>query len=129
MSRLVRLTEADWTRVEPLLPRGGGRGRPGQSHRLMLEAMLWILRTGAPWRDLPPAYGPWQSVYTRFSRWSRKGVLKQLFDKLAEEHDGEGYMIDGTIVRAHQDASGAQKKVVTKRLAVLAAVHRRSSTP
>ena len=129
MSRLARLTEADWTRQEPLLPRGGGRGRPSQCHRLMLEAMLWIVRTGAPWRDLPPAYGPWQSVYTRFSRWSRKGVLKQLFDKLAEEQDGEGYMIDGTIVRAHQDASGAQKKAVTKRLAVLAAVHRRSSTP
>ncbi len=95
----------------------------------MQEAMLWILRTGAPWRDLPPAYGPWQSVYTRFSRWSRKGVLKQLFDKLAEEHDDEGYMVDGTIVRAHQDASGAQKKAVTKRSAVLAAVHRGSFTP
>lgn len=129
MSRLVRLTEADWSRLEPLLPRRGGRGRPGRPDRLMLEAMLWILRTGAPWRDLPPAYGPWQSVYTRFSRWSGKGILKRVFGKLAEEHDGEGFMIDGTIVRAHQDASGAQKKVVTKRLVVLAAAHRRRSTP
>jgi len=82
----------------------------------MLEAMLWILRTGAPWRDLPPEYGSWQDI------------LKRVFDKLAEEHDGEGYMIDGTIVRAHQDATGAPKKAANKRLAVLAAVHRRSST-
>jgi len=94
----------------------------------MLEAMLWILRTGAPWRDLPPEYGSWQTVYTRFSRWSQKGILKRVFDKLAEQRDGEGYMIDATIVRAHQDATGAPKKTANKRLAVLAAVHRRSST-
>jgi len=94
----------------------------------MLEAMLWILRTGAPWRDLPPEYGSWQTVYTRFSRWSQKDVLKRVFEKLAEDRDGEGYMIDGTIVRAHQDAMGAPKKAVNKRLAVLAAVRRRSFT-
>ena len=57
----------------------------------MLEAMLWILRTGAPWRDLPPEYGSWQTVYTRFSRWSQKDVLKRVFDKLAEARDGEAY--------------------------------------
>jgi putative transposase len=94
----------------------------------MLEGMLWILRTGAPWRDLPSEYGCWQTVYTRFSRWSQKEVLKRVFDKLAEERDGEGYMIDGTIVRAHQDAAGAPKKAANKRLAALAAVHRQSST-
>jgi len=95
----------------------------------MLDAMLWILRTGAPWRDLPPDYGSWRTVYTRFTRWSQTDVLKRVFDKLAEEHDGEGYMVDGTIVRAHQDATGAIKKAGNKRLAVLAAVRRRSSTP
>jgi len=95
----------------------------------MLEAMIWILRTGAPWRDLPPEYGSWNSVYTRFSRWSQKGVLKRVFDKLAEDHDNEGYMIDATIVRAHQDASGAPKKLVNKRSAARAAGPRRNSTP
>ena len=95
----------------------------------MLEAMIWVLRTGAPWRDLPPEYGSWNSVYTRFSRWSQKGVLKRVFDKLAEDRDSEGYMIDATIVRAHQDASGAQKKPVNKRSAVRAAGPRRNSTP
>lgn len=76
----------------------------------MLEGMLWILRTGAPWRDLPSAYGPWESVYTRFSRWSASGVLARLFEALARERDDEGFLIDATIVRAHQDASGAAKK-------------------
>ena len=72
--------------------------------------MLWMLRTGAPWRDLPSAYGPWESVYTRFSRWSKAGVLERLFEALARELDGEGYLVDATIVRAHQDASGAARK-------------------
>lgn len=79
----------------------------------MVEGMLWILRTGAPWRDLPSAYGPWQSVYTRFSRWSASGVLARLFEALARERDSEGYLIDATVVRAHQDASGAVKKGAT----------------
>jgi putative transposase len=76
----------------------------------MLEGILWVLRTGAPWRDLPSAYGPWESVYTRFSRWSESGVLARLFAALALERDAEGFLIDATIVRAHQDASGAAKK-------------------
>jgi transposase len=110
MGRLVRLTAAQWQRIEPLLPaakRTGGRD--AKPHRPMVEAMIWILRTGAPWRDLPGAYGPWKSVYTRWSRWSAKGVLAALFAALSRERDGEGYLIDATIVRAHQDASGAKK--------------------
>jgi transposase len=95
----------------------------------MVEAMIWMLRTGAPWRDLPSEYGPWKSVYTRFSRWSQQGILERIFNELAEERDGEGYMIDGTIMRAHQDASGAQKKKADKRLAALVAVRQRSFTP
>jgi transposase len=116
MERLVRLTDAQWKRVEPLLPaRSNKGGRPPKPHRPMVEAMLWILRTGAPWRDLPSAYGPWESVYTRFSRWSKAGVLQRLFEALACELDSEGFLIDATIVRAHQDASGAAKKGGTKK--------------
>ena len=111
MERLVRLTSVQWRRVEMLLPVASRKGgRPRKPDRTVVEGMLWILRTGAPWRDLPSAYGPWQSVYTRFSRWSSAGVLAQLFEALSRERDGEGYLIDATIVRAHQDASGAAKE-------------------
>jgi len=113
MDRLVRLTDAQWRRLEPLLPSSSKTGgRDAKPHRPIVEAMVWILRTGSPWRDLPSAYGPWKSVYTRWSRWSAKGVLAQLFAALALERDGESYLIDATIVRAHQDASGAAKKGV-----------------
>jgi transposase len=114
MERLFRLTDEQWQRIEPLLPRKGTlRGRPGKPHRRVLEGMLWVLRTGAPWRDLPSAYGPWNTIYTRFSRWSQSGALARLFEALARERDAEGFLIDATIVRAHQDASGAAKKGAT----------------
>ena len=122
MSRLLRLREDQWVGIKPLLPpQHGTRGRPPKPHRPMLEAMIWVLRTGAPWRDLPPVYGPWQSVYTRFSRWSKSGVWQRLLEALAEEHDDEGYLIDATIVRAHQDASGAEKRGARRRSGARAA--------
>lgn len=110
-ARLVRLGHEQWERIEALLPPATKTGgRDAKPHRPMVEAMIWVLRTGAPWRDLPPEYGPWQSVYTRFSRWSAKGVLAALFEALSRERDDEGYLIDATIMRAHQDASGARKE-------------------
>ncbi len=128
MSRLVRLTDSEWERVAPSLPRATKTGgRNAKPHRPIFEAMIWILRTGAPWRDLPASYGPRQSVYTRFSRWSQSGVLAGLFKALAQGCDGEGYRIDATIVRAHQDASGAAKKTARKRSDVHAEVHSRRS--
>ena len=111
MERLVLLSDEQWARMEPLLPparRTGGRN--AKPHRPMIEGMLWILRTGAPWRDLPSAYGPWQSVYTRFSRWSAKRVLAGLLESLSRDRDDEGFIIDATIVRAHQDASGGVRE-------------------
>jgi len=129
MSRLLRLSDDQWRRIEPLLPpqRKTG-GRPAKPHRPIVEAMIWVLRTGAPWRDLPPSYSPWQSVYTRFSRWSKSGVLLRLLTGLAHESDDEGYLIDATIVRAHQDASGARKRGARSRSAAPVAVRRPSST-
>ncbi|TMH54675.1 MAG: IS5 family transposase [Betaproteobacteria bacterium] len=119
MERLVRLTAEQWAKIEPLLPKPTKKGgRPPKPHRPKVEAMLWILRTGAPWRDLPSAYGPWESVYTRFSRWSQSGVLARLFAALSRERDDEGYLIDATIVRAHQDASGAAKKGASRNRAL-----------
>ena len=119
MERLVRLTAEQWAKIEPLLPKPTKKGgRPPKPHRPKVEAMLWILRTGAPWRDLPSAYGPWESVYTRFSRWSQSGVLARLFAALSRERDDEGYLIDATIVRAHQDPSGAAKKGASRNRAL-----------
>ena len=104
------LTDTQWVQIAPLLPGEVGRvARPAKSNRLMVEAIVWVLRTGAPWRDLPKRFGPWKSVYTRFRRWTQQGVWTQVLEKLAEQQDGERYMIDATIVRAHQDATGAKK--------------------
>jgi len=110
MERLFRLSDRQWAVIEPLVRRPPTRGRRPKPDREMVEAMIWIARTGAPWRDLPSAYGPWQSVYTRFSRWSVSGKLARLFEALSRERDGEAFYIDASTVRAHQDAQGAAKK-------------------
>lgn len=103
------LTDGQWQRIEKLVPgKKGDKGRAGEDNRLFVDAVLWILRTGAPWRDLPDAFGKWNSVYTRFGRWSRKGRWEKLFQALAEDPDFEHIMIDATIVRAHQHAAGAK---------------------
>jgi len=91
--------------------------------------MLWVLRTGAPGRDLPSADGPWQSVYTRFSRWKAQGVLASSFEALASDQHSEGYHIDATIMRAHQDAAGARKGGEAKLLGARAEVRPLKSMP
>ena len=108
MERLVKLSGNEWERLRPLLPpEKSTGGRPPKPHRPMIEGMLWVLRTGAPWRDLPNAYGPWQSVYTRFSRWSRQGLWQHILKALGVEADTEGYAVDSSHVRVHQDGTGA----------------------
>jgi putative transposase len=103
------LTDVQWSRIEQLVSgKKGDRGRPGEDNRLFVDAVLWILRTGAPWRDLPSAFGHWNSVFVRFNRWAKKGVWESLFKVLAEDPDFEHVMIDATIVRAHQHAAGAK---------------------
>jgi transposase len=110
MQRRHALTGEQWAQIAPLLPPEVGRvARPAKSNRLMVEGIVWILRTGAPWRDLPKHFGPWKSVYTRFRRWTRQGIWARVLEKLADQQDPESYLIDATIVRAHQDATGAKK--------------------
>ena len=104
------LTDQQWERIKDMVPgKAGDRGRTGTDTRLFIDAVLWIARTGAPWRDLPPEFGPWYTVYTRFWRWSRKGVWERLFKHLREDPDFEYLIIDSTIVRAHQHAAGAKR--------------------
>lgn len=82
--------------------------------------MLWIARTGSPWRDLDPALGNWHATYTRFSRWSKKGVWARLIEAVRDDVDLEALFIDSTVVRAHQHAAGAKKKPARKRSGVRA---------
>ena len=110
------LRDDQFERIEALLPgKASDPGRTAADNRLFVEAVLWIARTGAPWRDLPLQFGPWNSAYQRFARWSRKGVWHVVFAHLAADADFEEVFIDSTIVRAHQHAAGAPKKKATKR--------------
>jgi putative transposase len=109
MKRLV-LTDANWERMAPLIiGRSDQRGSTGHNNRMFVEGVLWIVRTGAPWRDLPLEFGEWNSVFRRFSRWSRKGVWARIFEAMSDDPDFEYLIIDSTIVRAHQHAAGAKK--------------------
>lgn len=113
--RRHEITDAEWERLAPLLPPERPRtGRPNKSHRLIVNGILWKLRTGAPWRDLPERYGPWESVYTRFRRWRLAGVWDRVLAAVQTEADAEGQLdgsshyLDGTVIRAHQHAAGAK---------------------
>lgn len=103
------LTNRQWERIEDLIPgKSGDRGRTGADNRLFIDAVLWIARTGSPWRDLPDECGNWNSIFQRFRRWAKKGVWESLFKALVEDPDFEYVIIDSTIVRAHQHAAGAK---------------------
>jgi len=103
------LTDGQWDRIKDLV-RGKktDRGSSGRDNRLFVDAVLWVARVGSPWRDLPDAFGHWNSVYVRFSRWAKAGVWESLFKALADDPDFEYLIVDSTIVRAHQHAAGAK---------------------
>ncbi len=108
MSRRT-LSENQWARIEGLLPgKKTDRGRSGTDNRLFVDAVLWMARGCAPWRDLPTDFGNWITVYTRFRRWTLSGVWESLFNALADDPDFEYVMIDATISKAHADATGAK---------------------
>jgi transposase len=119
------LTDQQWERLQPLLPpQKPPTGRPAADHRRILDGILWFLRTGAPWRDLPERYGPWRTVASRFYRWRRAGLWDQLLATVQQHADAAGrldwatHYVDGTIVRAHQHAAGAKKGARTPKHSV-----------
>ena len=104
--RRYEIKDYEWVRLEPFLPgKVGDVGRSAADNRLFINAVLWIARSGAPWRDLPERFGNWNSVYQRFRRWSRKGVWQRVFEQL-QEPDLDWLLLDSTTVRAHQHAAG-----------------------
>ena len=102
------LSDEEWVVIKPLLPRDG-RGPKRKDDRKVLNGIFYILRTGAPWRDLPERYGPYTTVYNRYNRWGERGVWKDIFDALAEESEDSLIFIDASIVKAHRAASGSKK--------------------
>jgi transposase len=109
LSTLVRpkLTERQWNKIEAFLAKERF-GQPPKNDRLFIDAVLWWRRTGVPWRDLPPAFGPWKTVFNRFDRWSKSGKWERLFEVLRTDADDEWYSVDSTINRAHQHAAGGK---------------------
>ena len=108
MDRLV-LTDAQWAKMEPhCLGKPGDPGRSGNDNRLFIEAVLWIARTGSPWRDLPVPFGNWSTAYTRFRDWVKADIFKKLFDAVSDDPDMEFAMVDATIVKVHRHGQGAK---------------------
>ena len=109
------LTDDQWEKLQPLLPPQKPRtGRTNRDHRLVLEGILWVLRTGAPWRDVPARFGPAGTVSSRFYRWRAAGIWDRVLAALQRQADRDGdldwtlHFVDGTVVRAHQHAAGAK---------------------
>jgi len=110
--RRYELTDNQFERIEDLLPEVEGRGRPFEDHQKVVNGLFWILRTGAPWRDLPNRYGHWQTVYDRFRTWTENGTLDRIIERLQKELDLEDeidwkqFNVDSTTVLASYAAAG-----------------------
>ena len=107
--RLV-LSDGQWERIaQHIIGDERTRGSSGRDNWMFVESVLWIVRTGASWRDLPEAFGAWNSAFRRFSRWNAKGVWQRIFAAMADDADFEYLIVDSTMVRAHQHAAGAKR--------------------
>lgn len=106
MVKRYELEDRQWDRIAPVLPgKAGDPGRTAADNRLFVNGVLWVLRSGAHWHDLPPRYGKYKSVHKRFTRWAKAGVWERVFDLLIKERDNQYLMLDTTLVRAHQQAA------------------------
>ena len=115
MVRRGEITDRAWQEIEPLLPQYGQSGGQWRDHRTIINGILWKLRTGSPWRDLPQRYGPWQTCYDRFNRWRRDGTWDRLLSHAQTKNDAVGNVewevsVDDTVIRAHQHAAGARSE-------------------
>lgn len=104
------LTDYEWEAIRPHLP-NKSRGVPRVDDRRVLNGIFWVLRSGAPWADLPARYGPPTTIYNRFNRWRKAGVWDRLMDAVTKAHDGDIQMIDTSVVRVHQQGATAKRGV------------------
>lgn len=123
------LTDEQWARVQRVLPKQKRGPSALRGDRLFIDAVLYRAKTGVPWRDLPERFGPWKSVYNRFTNWARKGHWATIFRELQSEADEVGSIVDGSTVRAHQDAAGGKGGSDAMLWDALEEVFRASSTP
>src|SRR6187399_2763151 len=109
--RRHEISDEQWEKIEALLPgKVSDPGRTAADNRLFVDAVLWIARTGAPWRDLPERFGDWNTTFQRFNRWAKSGVWAKVMEALDGDADLEHLLIDSTVIRAHQHSAGAEKK-------------------
>jgi transposase len=123
------LSDEQWRQVQTVLPKQKAGPAATLGDRVFIDAVLFRAKTGMPWRDLPERFGPWKSVYNRFNNWAKKGHWELIFKALQLEVDEVGSIVDGSVVRAHQDASGGKGGSSTTPWDVLEAVFRPNSTP
>jgi transposase len=123
------LTDEQWRCLRAVLPKQKAGPEATRGDRLFVEAILFRAKTGMPWRDLPERFGPWKSVYNRFSNWAKKGHWAAVFRELQVEIDEAGSIVDGSVVRAHQDAAGGKGGSNATLWAALEEAFRPSSTP
>ncbi|GAG19919.1 unnamed protein product [marine sediment metagenome] len=109
-----RLTDEQWELIADLFSPPKRMGRPPRDRRKIMDGILWILRTGSPWRDLPDSLGPWQTTWDLFNRWNQDGTVDRILERLRlkQQLDPELWCVDGTIVRAARCASGGGKKKI-----------------
>jgi transposase len=116
------MTDAEWELIADLFPEPAATGRPPRKPRELMDAIFWVVRTGAPWRDVPKEFGPWKTVYNHFDKWNSDGTLDKVRKRLLsrfvddDEIDKELWCIDGTIVRAARCAAGGGKKMTRENL-------------
>jgi transposase len=108
-TKRYELSEKQWTRIAPLIAgKASDPGRTGADNRLFVNGVLWVIRSGAHWHDLPERYGKYKTVHKRFTRWAKAGVWERIFEDLTSDPDNQYLMLDSTVVRAHQQAASGK---------------------
>ena len=115
MAKRYELTDEQFERIRDILPgKTGDPGRSAQDNHRFLNGVMWVLRSGAHWHDLPERYGKWKTTHQRFSRWAKKGIWEAVFERLLKDPNNDYLMIDSTLVKAHQQAATGKRGRATR---------------